>query len=245
MENEGLFYAIDESVLKIVKCIVDENPQRVHIKNGYGWRPFDCAIACKKPNIAQYLWEKRGRPNLKNYRDGKWTPVHSAAYDGKTATLKWVTENNILPMRQVLNIKNTRKWTPLDVAIANGNLEMAQFLFEKGGRPNLDAYCDGNTTPVQMAASYDENITILKWVFEKGVLPLRVLNSKNHYGRTSLGYARGKTATLLRRLPVDPVFLAMHRAKRDHKCVLRKLPDELLDMVVEEVAARFHLKVVW
>ena len=67
------------------------------------------------------------------------------------------------------------------------------------------------------------------------------------YGRTPLDVASEENAVLLLRLIyVEPVFLAMHRAKRDHRqCVLRRLPNELLDMVVDEVAARFHLKVEW
>ena len=44
---------------------------------------------------------------------------------------------------------------------------------------------------------------------------------------------------------VEDVFLTMQRAKRDHQStLLRRLPDELLDMVIDEVAQRFYLKVV-
>ena len=44
---------------------------------------------------------------------------------------------------------------------------------------------------------------------------------------------------------VEDVFLAMQRAKRDRRCVLRRLTDELLDMVVDEVAQRSYLVVKW
>ena len=91
----------------------------------------------------------------------------------------------------------------------------------------------------------------MEWVFENKVLPLRVLNIKNDYGWTPLELAfrwrNMKTVALLQHFIhiLDSVFLAMQRAKRDHQCVLRRLPNELLDMVVDEVAARYQLKVVW
>ena len=67
--------------------------------------------------------------------------------------------------------------------------------------------------------------------------PLDIAIEKKHWQIANL---------LGRLLHLDPVFLAMQRAKRDyHQCVLRRLPDELLDTIVEEVAARFYLKVKW
>ena len=147
-------------------------------------------------------------------------------------------------------IQNKYGRTPLDVAIAWGNLEMVQFLFKKGGRPNLDIYHNKKNTTVHRIAQYGD-IAILKLVFAKGILPLSVLNVKDCVCDCKIpldcDIAKGyrKTATLLRRLPVDFVFLAMQCAKRDRQCTLRRLPDELLDMVVDVVAARFHLKVVW
>ena len=150
---------------------------------------------------------------------------------------------------------------PLDVAIMCGRLEMARYLCGMGGRPNLDIYCDGKFTPVHEAAYYGHTET-LKWVFTENVLPLNVLNIKDHIGNTPLDCAiarfcviahldhifrtrKRETVALLRRFQMHSVFLAMHRAKRDHRqCVLRRLPNELLDMVVEEVAAHFDLVVV-
>ena len=141
------------------------------------------------------------------------------------------------------------KWSVLDVAIAYGRLEIAKLLWENGGRPNLDACRDGIYTPVHEAA-YGGHNTTLKWVFAKKILPLSVLKIKSGLKKTPLDWAilmrRKETAALFRRLLyVDPVFLAMHCAKRDHKCVLRRLPDELLDMVVAEVAARVDLILLW
>ena len=90
----------------------------------------------------------------------------------------------------------------------------------------------------------------LKWVFAENILSRDVLKIENVNGKTPLDKAisrkKWETAALFRRLlHLDPVFLAMQCAKRDHNCVLRRLPDELLDMVVDEVAARHNLKVVW
>ena len=221
-------------------------------KKNMEWTPLDEAIARGKLEIAQSLFENGRRPNLEKYRDGVWTPVHDAAKYEYATTLEWVFENKVLPLR-TLNIKDQDKWTPLDVAIAFGKLETAKCLWDNmGGRPNLDeVYCDGKWTPVHDAAKY---ATILEWAFKENILPLSVLQNKNRSGCTPLDKAisenQWETASLLRRLMyVDPVFLAMQRAKRDHnhQCVLllRRLPTELLDMVVDEVAARHGLQVVW
>ena len=323
-----IFDAVYNVNFEEVKRIVTDNPNCVHIKDGWGWTPLDLAIEYGHLETVKYLWEMGGRPNLDIYRDGKWitsvhiaasrgyieilkwifkekevlpldvlnikntrketlldaaiargrletvkflwemsgrpnldaycdgknTPVHFAARYGKIETLKWFLEKGFLPWRSVLNIKTKNEWTPLDVAIKNGQLEMAKFLFEEGAQPNLEIYRDGFFTPVHHAAQdvgCNGTFETLKWVFENKVLPLNILNVKAHNEWTPLNCAtfggKWKTKALFRRLlHLDPVFLAMQRAKRDYhqRCALRRLPDELLDMVVDEVAARLHLKVV-
>ena len=198
--------------------------------------------------MAKFLFEKGGRPNLDAYCDGDTTPVHIAACWERIATLKWVFKENVLSL-DVLNIKSDRGWTVLDNAISCENLEAAQYLWMMGGRPNLEIYnCDGKwLTPMHCAARYGKTTATLKWVFAKGVLPLRVLQIKDEQKMTPLDIANKETAAFLQHLVyVNPVFLAMQCAKRDyHQCVLRRLPDELLDMVVDEVAVRFRLKVEW
>ena len=242
--------AIKDGIFEEVKCIICKDPGKVHIKSFCGWTPLDWAIAWGKLEVAKFLWKEGGRPNLKIYCDGKNTPVHCAAQFGYETTLKWAFKEKVLSL-DVFNIKDCGEWTPLDVAITAGKLETAKFLFEMGGQPNLDIYHDGRWTPVHWAALCGYTVT-LKWVFAKSILPLCVLNIKDHIGRTPLDNAIAKgnleTATLLRRLiHLDPVFLAMQCVKRDyhHQCVLRRLPDELLDMVVDKVAAHFNLVVVW
>ena len=247
-----IFDAIDGENFKRVKRIITENPNCVHIKKHNGWTPLDVAIERDELETAKFLFEKGGRPNLDIYCDGKENPLHVAAEEDTYITiLEWVFTEKVLPLH-VLNIKGPWKMTPLDDAIADGKLEMAKFLFEKGGRPNLDeVYCDGEWTPVH-AAARSGRIEILKWVFAEKILPLNVLNIKDYDGCTPLDYAIAsgyrKTITLFRHLLyVEPVFLAIQRAKRDYHqmSVLRRLPNELLDMVVDEVAVRYHLEVVW
>ena len=221
----------------------------LNIKDEVQWTPFDVAIAHGKLDTVQFLFEMGGRPNLDIYnRDRILTPVHCAARHGYTVTLKWVFTKNVLSL-DVLNAQNACCQTPLDDAIAWGKLEMVQYLWKKGGRPNLENYRDGKNTPVHRAALRGY-ITTLEWVFTENVLSLDVLNSKNNDKRTPLDCAIDrkcqKTTNLLRRLMyVDPVFLALQRAKRDQNSLLRRLPNELLDMVVEEVAARFDFVVEW
>ena len=246
--------ATQSGYTKTLKWIFTEKvlPRSVlNIQHINGCTPLDHAIACGELETAKCLWEMGGRPNPKIYCDGNLTPMHRAALRGYITTLEWVfTEENVLSL-DVLKIKNRWKRTPLDVAIAFGKLEIAKFLFEKGGRPNLYIYyCDGDHTPVHHAANYGYAAT-LKWAFTEKILPLSVLNIQDEWEKTPLDCAitneKWKTAALLQRLMYfDPVFLAMQRAKRDHhRTLLRRLPNELLDMVVDEVAARFHLKVVW
>ena len=242
-----IFVAICVGNFKSVKQFVAWDSENVNIQNYDQRTPLDFAIVEGKLDIAQFLFEKGGRPNLDIYRDGKWTPVHWAAKSRSIETLNWVFAEGVLPL-STLNIKCSG-WTPIDIAIAHGRLEIAQFLFEKGGRPNLKIHCDGEDTPVHHAARRGCTET-LKWIFTEKILPLRVLQIKDDNGRTPLNCAiyqkEWRTASLIQRLPIDYVFLAMQRAKRDnHQCALRQLPDELLDMVVDEVATRFRLKVVW
>ena len=242
----GIFNVIYGNLEK-VKRMVNENPEIVHVKDCNGWTPLDCVIAHGKLKIAKYLWDMGGRPNLDIHRDGESTPVH---WIEQKDILEWVFENKVLPL-SMLNIKDKDQWTPLDIAINCEKLEIAKFLFEKGGRPNLDIYRDGNYTPVHWAAR--ERTDTLEWVFAEKILPLRVLKIKDWKEWTPLDnvaeYGKPETAAIFRRLlHLDPVFLAMQRAKRDHNhqmCVLRRLPNELLDMVVEEVAACHGLQVMW
>ena len=244
-----IFDAIDRGHFEQAKRMVTDNPQCVHIKDERNWTVLDCIIACGILDIAKYLWDNMGgRPNLEIYRDGIFTPVHSAAHEEKTATLEWVFTENVLS-RDVLQIVCNWKRTPLDCAIAEGKLEMAKYLWGMGGQPNLDMYHDGGWTPVHSIA-WSGKTVILKWIFAEKVLPLRVLNIKSFDGWIPLDcltyLEEWETADLFQRLiHLDAVFLAMQRAKRDYQCVLRRLPDELLDMVVDEVAARYHLEVVW
>ena len=98
------------------------------IKTRDGRTPLDEAIAGGKLETVKFLWGKGGRPNLEiYYRNGKRTPVHWAANSGHAATLKWVFENKILPLR-VLKIKSKRKRTPLDGAIRHKHFETASLL---------------------------------------------------------------------------------------------------------------------
>ena len=80
----GSFFIED---LESVKRIVAQNPKSVNIPNHNGWAPLDIAISYAKLDVARFLFEKGGRPNLDAYHDGNETPVHSTAYDGKTANL--------------------------------------------------------------------------------------------------------------------------------------------------------------
>ena len=242
-----IFTAICNRDFRKVQRIVKTNPKCVNIKNKCQWTPLDEAISYGPPEAAKLLWIMGGQPNLEIYRDGEQTPVHWAVMNGYIDTLKWVFEE-ILPL-SVLQIKCREGWSPLDWAIAWGKLEVAKFLWKEGGRPNLENYRDGGWTPVHHAADGGD-IATLKWGFENKVFPRSVLNIKNQRKETPLDRAifekQWETAAFLRRLVyVDPVFLAMQRAKHDHECVLRQLPDELLDMVVDEVAVRFHLVVEW
>ena len=249
----GIFDAIIDRNLEEVERNIEENPKCVHIiKDNCKWTPLDDAIARGNPKIVKLLWEKKGRPNLDIYRDGEMTPVHWIVryHVDYVVILKWIIAENVLPL-DVLKIKDDYGWTPFDHAIASGRLETAKYLWEIGGRPNIDIYSrDGFYTPAHWVA-YCGHTETLEWAFKENILPLSGLQIKTRSGCTPLDKAisenQWETASLLRRLPVDPVFLAMHRVKRDdhQMCVLRRLPNELLDMVVDEVARRFHLQVVW
>ena len=246
-------WIVQDGETDILEWVFTENILPLDVLYTKDWNkltPLDCAIMWGKLEMALFLFEKGGQPNLEIYCDEIFTPVHKAVQDGDMEILKWIFTENVFSL-DVLNIKDDCENTPLDVAIMWGKLETAKYLWEKGGRSNLENYRDGEwNTPVHHAA-HSGHATTLKWVFAKGVLPLHVLQIKGRQKMTPLDVAisekEWETAALLRRLSVDAVFLVMQYVKRDHHqmCVLRRLPDELLDMVVDEVAARLHLKVVW
>lgn len=243
-----IFNAVRNANLEEVKRMVNEDPKCVHIQDTSEWTPLDHAIYYNKLDVARFLRVKGGRPNSKIYCNGCWNPVHATARSGHTATLKWLIEETDLSIDMLKNKDATRK-TPLDHAIDCAKLETAKFLWEMGGRPNLEIYRDDIWPgPMHCVARFGCT-DILEWIFVKKVLPLSVLNIIDCMDQTPLDFAieHGKleNAALLRRLPVYSGFLAMQRAKRDYQCVLRKLPNELLDMVVDVAAARFHLKVAW
>ena len=254
----SIFDAIHNQDFHSVQGIIEINSGMLHIKDHpYQRTPLDCAISCGNLEITKFLSEKGGQPNLDGnlYCDGKWTPVHEVALCGYTKTLKWILTEKVLPL-YVFNIKYNDGWTPLDIAIAEGKLEIAKHLWEIGGRPNTEIYCDRNFSSVHCAAKYGY-VDILKWIVKEKVLPRSAFQFKDRWEQTPLNlaihykkYRRSINfeeiiAFLQRLIHVDPVFLAMQRAKRDHECVLRRLPNELLDMVVDVVASRFHLEVEW
>ena len=127
----GIFNAIINDEFERVKRIVKENPEIVHIKDDYFPKTLlDVAIAHGKLEIAKFLFEMGGRPNLDIYCDGHDTSVHMAAYNGRIETLKWVFKEKVL-LLDVMEIKGEWKRTPLDCAIASGRLETANYLWEK------------------------------------------------------------------------------------------------------------------
>ena len=259
-----IFHAIEKGDFAKIKRIVTKYPKILHSRLQSGETPLDVVIARGELEIAQYLWKEGFKVNLEVYSDGKNTPVHRAVPHNwwvssnskriaRQQTLQWVFSENVLPL-DVLNVEDYNGWTPLDVAIAEGKLEMAKFLFEKGGRPNLDIYSDEKlTTPVHETMYHCRDPRFLKWLFTKNILPLHVLQIKNYSDmRTPLErYPRSNSTTkntvsfLQDLIRVDAVFLMIQLAKRDHRCILRRLPNELLDMIMDMVAEHFNLVAVY
>ena len=226
--------------ISTLKWAIQENVlprSALQIRDQHLCTPLDEAIAHGHLETAQFLWEhcEKKRYYVKKLCCTKYS-ARGIVKNGYTEILKWIFDENVVPL-STDDIRNL-----LDTAIGYGKLEIAQFLWrEKGVKPEecISVHC----------AAFSGYTSVLKWLFENNIFSINVLKKKIS-GKTPLDYAivqsRWETAALLRRLPVDPVFLAMQRAKRDHSsCVLRRLPNELLDMVVDEMAARFHLKVVW
>ena len=127
-EEEAIFSAIYDGNFGEVQRIVTEDPGCVHVIKGFGMnKPLDVAIAYNNPEIAQFLWDNGGTITDGLYDCGEEdeSAVHKAVRHGRTAILKWLFAEDVLPLR-LLNVKNRRGWTPLDVAVAYGKLETAQ-----------------------------------------------------------------------------------------------------------------------
>ena len=84
-------------------------------------------------------------------------------------------------------------WSPLDLAIAFGQREIAEFVVENGAHPNAGAYRDRMVTPIHYAAKLDLKTDIFVWVFDNKhniFLPSHVLlHIKDTCGRTPLDVA--------------------------------------------------------
>ena len=174
--------------------------------------------------------------------------IHAAIWTRNIGRVQSIIEKNPQSVHDMYDGIST--WSPLDRAIAFGNLDIARLIRRNGGRPTPSKPVS-YISPVRFCARWGSTST-LKWVFENNIYPSTILITKDSKGCTPLDHARIKKqwetlAFLQKLLYVDPVFLAIQRAKRDYHqcCALRRLPDELLDMVVDEVARHFDLKVVW
>ena len=214
-------------------------------KNFHQWTPFDCAISSGNLKMAQYLWEMGGRPNLEIYRDGKDTPVHQAVQYRGPVNLEWIFAHKFVPLDRMLEIKNSDGRTLLDLSIFHNNLKAAKFFWENGGKLNPNFYYrDREWNIVHYCASRGRT-AMLRWIFEEGVVSLKVLHIRNNRGRTPLDVTIEcdclEMATFLRKFYMVDMVRMMWLAKRDCNTLLRKLPDELLDMIVEKIATGFNL----
>lgn len=241
-KKREIFYAIDNGNFEKVKDLVAEDPKIMEGRWDYQ-TPLSFAIAHGKLEIAQFLWEKCGRVMIES-DDSSTNPVPRAAVCGHLATLKWAFEEKVLSPDTLINsgIKHNAGLIPLDYAIVFGQLDIAQFLWENGRQ--FSKQFNKQFINVRRYHIFRSHI----YTFHEQILPIRwsLFDFEHVELARSTSREISKNVSLFqKRIYVDPVFLAMQRAKRDHQCVLCRLPNELLDMVVDEVAARFRLKVEW
>ena len=190
--------------LESVVRYATEHPQSINAKDERELTPLNHAILTGKLDIAQFLWEIGGRVSDEGPENlGGRLPMPNEVHR-EIAMLEWVFEKGILSLDHIRGSRGDDKGTLLDYAISNGRSEVAQWFWEKGGRPNLDIYRDEQEfIPVHMAAFFGDHDT-LQWVFANNILPRSVLEIKDNFGNTPLDLAilekQWKTARLLQKI---------------------------------------------
>lgn len=157
------------------------------------------------------------------------SPFHRTAWH--LDILRWRIEHDIAYYRM----------TPLDRAIALGQLETAKLLWDKGARPNPELYRDeAFFSPLHFAASNGAKAT-LEWCLEKWILSMDTLLIKDITQASILDcaktYGKAETATFLRAVPAMLVARELWLAKRDPGSPLCRLPVEIIEMIGDAYAA--------
>jgi len=104
--------------------------------------------------------------------------IFDAVKSNDISKVKTLVEEDV----SLINLKDPSGRTPFHWAAANGNIEMADYLFSKGS--NINNKNASQSTPLHAAASVN-NITMAKWLVEHGA----EIDAKNATGWTPLFWA--------------------------------------------------------
>ena len=125
-----LHIAASNSCFYLCKVLLDKHCVNIHVNTDNGWSVLHCASQTGDLELFQYLKEKGGDVNgqTKNGRNC----LHIAALNGRLRLCKMLLENYNFD----LHMDDDDGWSVLHCATKSGDLELFQYLTERGGSVN-------------------------------------------------------------------------------------------------------------
>lgn len=164
--NIPLYFAIRNRKLEIVKYLVD----KTDINNKYNDTLLHLAVCSGELDVAKYLVSRGVDINAKS----KFLPLHLSSLRGLNIVGYFV--------KKVASAEGGYYETPLHYAVFHGNLEITEYLIEKGA--DVNARNRNSDTPLHLAAM-NGNVDIAKILLKHNA----DVNAKNNEGKTALDYA--------------------------------------------------------
>jgi ankyrin repeat protein len=126
--------------------------------------------------IAQWLLSRSADPNSRS-KEGRWTPLHSAAYGGQPEVARILLQHNADK-----NAQDRMGLTPLHFASEYGRPRVSRLLLEHGA--DVDARDEHRSTPLHLAIQY-RKLEVVRLLIEHGAN----VDAQDDEGKTALQLA--------------------------------------------------------
>ncbi|WP_264705551.1 ankyrin repeat domain-containing protein [Wolbachia endosymbiont (group A) of Gymnosoma rotundatum] len=164
--NIPLYFAIRNRKLEIVKYLVD----KTDINNKYNDTLLHLAVCSGELDVAKYLVSRGVDINAKS----KFLPLHLSSLRGLDIVGYF--------FKKAASAEGGYYETPLHYAVFHGNLEITEYLIEKGA--DVNARNRNSNTPLHLAIMKGK-IDVVKVLLKHNA----DVNAKNNEGKTALHYA--------------------------------------------------------
>ena len=173
--STALLQACTGGSLKCVQLLI-KNGANVHLCDSQGISPMHWACNAGHLDIVQELLVAGSSPNQPDATNT--TPLHDAASQGNEKMIDLLLEQPGVE----IEVKNSKGFTPLLVAVSRGCFSSAKKLLQRGANPKAQA--TGNLTALHLAASLG-NTALLEELIKHGA-DIKTLDKNN---RNALHFA--------------------------------------------------------